>query len=139
MVDSIGFSREGNQLGIFEYDERIKHTILSVILDFFDKNKDEALVFLCSTEEGRARHRSILFSRWYHEISSDIKLYQPDKLFRRIGLYGGLLVHKDNTGKYEKINAFYRSINALFPDGVEEAGVSVSIEEIIAPYKERPL
>lgn len=97
---SFGFDREGKfELAKFShaYDVKVKNTIVYIIKEFFDKNGDKALLYLCYPEDEYARHRSIIFSKWHkEELLDQITHIKKNTTFNDEILYGGILVTKEN-------------------------------------------
>ncbi len=52
------------------YDPRIKDTIISALKDFFLKNPDSIILYVCDSSDNRARERNMLFNRWFKEQTS---------------------------------------------------------------------
>ena len=53
------------------YDPHVEVTIMYLIENFFKSNKRSVLVYVCSSQEKYARHRSIAFRRWF--LNSSLK------------------------------------------------------------------
>ena len=54
-----------------DYDPRVEATITYLIENFFKSNKRGILVYVCSSQEKYARHRSIAFRKWF--LNSSLK------------------------------------------------------------------
>ena len=97
---SFGFERSGKySLNKFTYkfDDKIKHTIIFIIKEFFRLNGSNALIYFCFQEDEYGRHRSIVFSKWHsEELSKDIEHYKKNINFEEERLYGGVLVLREN-------------------------------------------
>ena len=99
IIYSFGFDREGNYgTGKFsnDFDVKIKTTIIHIIKEFFNKNGDKAIMYFCYDDDGFARHRSILFSKWYNEHNSDILHLKKHLVLNGETQYGGMLILKSN-------------------------------------------
>jgi hypothetical protein len=51
------------------YDSRIEDTIVFAIREFFERNPDSILLYVCDSSDGKARHRNILFGRWFNKYA----------------------------------------------------------------------
>jgi len=47
------------------YDGRIKATIIHILDEFFKRNKDNAILYTCLTEDGMSRNRRDYLGRWF--------------------------------------------------------------------------
>lgn len=114
---SFGFERKGkfdsekfNQ----PYDVKIKNTIIYIIEEFFKKNGEKALLYLCYPEDKYARHRSIIFSRWHkEELSGKIEHFKKNVTYNAEALYGGVLVLKENPFIHLLLDAIDGYINDI--------------------------
>lgn len=97
---SFGFDRSGkfsSDKFAGRFDEKIKRTIISIIRKFFKINGDKALLYFCFPDDELARHRSIIFNKWYKdELSDDINHIKKDITYNRETFYGGMLILKRN-------------------------------------------
>jgi len=94
-------------------DPRIKATVLSYALDYFNKNEGSGVVYICSPEDNLARHRRIIFGQWYRETDTTIERHHCGKAFSDEGYYSSLLIRKNNPRKHEIIAAFHRHLDAM--------------------------
>jgi len=97
---SFGFERSGkyeSEKFVHRYDEKIKHTIIFIIKEFFKLNGNDALIYFCFPDDEYARHRSITFSRWHSEaLSEEIQHLKKNTVINDDTYYGGILVLKEN-------------------------------------------
>lgn len=97
-------------------DPRIKVTIIGFIRDFFDKNPDVGMLYLCDTKGGLARHRRIIFGSWHREIENEIEKHDCLEHHAKQGYYSSMLVRSDNPLKKYYVDAFYRSLEEYLGD-----------------------
>ena len=116
-VYSFGFERSGKYASnkfVDKYDQKIKHTIVSIIKNFFKSTGDNAIIYLCFPEDKYARHRSITFSRWYSEsLSDEIQHIKKNIIIRDDTYYAGILVRKENPLReliVEAVNVYINQI-----------------------------
>lgn len=112
---SFGFSREPRVVRNRKYDGKIKNTILYVILEFFQKNPDTGLVFICNNKDGYGRHRHITFSKWFREANTPIEKFDCGEIHTKDGFYTSFLVRPDNPLKDYYVDSFYMTIYEHFP------------------------
>jgi len=62
-------------------DQRIEDTIIFALDDFFQKNPDCIILYVCDSLDNRARERTILFDRWYKKYTSDTFAKLNRKIF----------------------------------------------------------
>lgn len=114
---SFGFDRSGKfDLKKFSqsYDVKIKNTIVYIIEEFFKKNGEKALLYLCYPEDEYARHRSIIFAKWHKENLSDkIEHIKKYTTYNKETLYGGMLILKENPFIQLLIDAIDSYINDI--------------------------
>lgn len=99
-----------------KYDEKIKLTIVSFMAEYFSKNRDVGLLYVCDTADGYARHRRITFGRWYKEVNLPIEKFDCRETHVKAGLYTSIFVRKDNPLKDYLVEAFYRTLDEFFPN-----------------------
>lgn len=114
---SFGFERCGkysSEKFANKYDQRIKCTIIFIIKEFFRLHGNDALIYFCFQDDEYARHRSIVFNRWYvEEFAYDVEHYKKTVIIKENMLYGGMLILRDNPlGELliEAVNAFFDEI-----------------------------
>jgi len=117
-VYNFGFDRSGEftakKFG-FEYDGRIKATIVFIIKEFFQKNDDKTLLYFCYSGDEYSRHRSIIFNRWCNEeLSDDIEHMRKTATYNDEELHGGMLILKSNPLRDLLINAISSYIDDTF-------------------------
>lgn len=94
-------------------DHRIKATVISYVLDYFNKNEGSGVVYICSPVDNLARHRRIIFGQWHRETDNTIEKHECGKEFSDEGYYSSLLIKRDNQNKQEIIAAFHRHLDAM--------------------------
>ena len=62
-------------------DQRIEDTIIFALDDFFQKNLDCIILYVCDSLDNRARERNVLFNRWYKKYASDAFVKLNRKIF----------------------------------------------------------
>lgn len=66
IVTSFSFFNEQDVTKI--RDPRVKATIISFITDFFDKNPELGVLYVCDPKDDLARYRRIILGSWYREM-----------------------------------------------------------------------
>ncbi|PWV47469.1 DUF6169 family protein [Chitinophaga sp. S165] len=112
---SFGFSHEPRAVRNRIYDEKIKNTIQYVVLEFFQKNPDTGLIFVCNNADRYGRHRYITFSKWFKEVDAPIEKFDCGEIHTKGGFYTSFLVRPDNPLKEYYVDAFYLTIYEYFP------------------------
>jgi hypothetical protein len=115
MAMSFGFYHKPNVIENRKYDPKVKETILHIISDFFETNKEMGLSFICVVRDGYGRHRKITFNKWYKEANDAVEKYDGRDAYAKEGLYTSFLIRADNPLKDYYVDAFYRSIDEYFP------------------------
>lgn len=116
-VYNFGFERSGSFRSgkyEYEYDEKIKFTIIHIVEEFFTKNDENALLYFCYPNDELARHRSITFAKWCSESKMDIEHTRGTVPYENKALYGGILVKKSNPLKSLLVNAFVKHFKDQF-------------------------
>ncbi|SFF09655.1 hypothetical protein SAMN05518672_11624 [Chitinophaga sp. CF118] len=98
-------------------DPRIKETIVGFIKDFFDKNPDIGMLYLCDQKGDLARQRRIIFGSWHREVKNEIEKHDCKEHHARQGYYSSLLIRSDNPLKQYYIDAFYRNLDEYLGEG----------------------
>jgi hypothetical protein len=116
-IYGFGFERNGKHSDkryFYEYDERIKATIISIIQTFFISQNHHALVYFCYDNDGFDRHRSIIFGKWYRDnLAHDLLHHKRKTNYNDKDFHGGMLVRKDNPLKNLLIEAADRHLNEM--------------------------
>ncbi|WP_143056596.1 DUF6169 family protein [Chitinophaga sp. YR573] len=115
VVMSLGFYHEPLIVENRKYDPKVKNTILQIITDFFENNKEMSTIYICSTSDGYGRHRRITFNKWYKEVDVPIEKFDCREAQAKEGLYASFFIRSDNQLKDYYVDAFYRSIDEYFP------------------------
>jgi hypothetical protein len=89
-VLSFGFYNEPETFHI--KDPRVKVTIVGFIKDFFNKNPDIGMLYLCDQKGDLARHRRIIFGKWYRDIEHEIEKHDCREYHAKLGYYSSILV-----------------------------------------------
>lgn len=95
------------------HDPRIKATIISLIVDFFEKKPNDGLLYICDQKDDKAENRSILFGAWHKEMADKIEKYDNEHSHAELDFYSSLLIVKDNPDKNKFIEAFYRHLDDM--------------------------
>ncbi|MCK8496036.1 DUF6169 family protein [Spirosoma sp. RP8] len=83
-IFSFSFYPANNAEPSKESDPRIECTVIYALVLIFDSRPDVVLSFTCSTKDGRERHRSILFGKWFSQYGGGytrIKRSNPQTSF----------------------------------------------------------
>ncbi|RYE19888.1 MAG: hypothetical protein EOP45_11925 [Sphingobacteriaceae bacterium] len=97
------------------YDERTKQTIAHIIKDYFDQNGDDALLYICLTNDGKARHRNIIFGKWFKELGNEYERHRSKIETQDLDFFSSILVKSNNPKKKKIVNAFHYTIDFWFP------------------------
>ncbi len=124
MIPAFGFSAElgatSLQCPASAYDEKVKNTIIYVLSDYFNRNENACLSYICDTKGGYARHRNIVFRRWLRETGyGHIERVDCRKEYNRAGLYASILIRRENPLKKYYVDAFHRSITVAFSELID--------------------
>ena len=112
VVNSFSFF---NNKGIIKSkDPRVKSTIVSHLIDFFNKNAENSIVYVCSQEGDLARHRRIIFGHWHKEMADIVEKHNCGEEWSKLGFYSSLLIRRDHVRKQEIIDAFYRHLDEFY-------------------------
>lgn len=119
-VFSFGITcRESDDFRLGRKDESIRNTVILIIQDFFTKNSDQAVLYICMTD-GSARERKITFGRWFYELADDrFEKHDCNPECTKEGLYSSLILKSDNVNKDEFINSFHYTIDSWFGNNDE--------------------
>lgn len=93
------------------YDVKIRETILYIVREFFSKQPDEAMLYLCLTGDGRARQRHVTFKRWHGNLIEELEKHDAPQAINEAGFYGSILIKPSNPNKKLFIDAFYHTID----------------------------
>ena len=114
-VYSLGITcRQGDDFKVSRKDVLIKNTIIIIIRDFFLKNTEDAVLYICMTDRS-ARERRLTFGRWFREWGdSEYEKYDCSEECTKEGFYCSIIVGCRNQRKSEFIDSFYYTINSYF-------------------------
>jgi hypothetical protein len=98
------------------YDEYTKLTIVHVINEYFNKNGDNALLYICLNIDGKARHRNITFNKWFRELGQEYERYKSKTETEQLNFFSSILIKKDNQQKEKFTKAFEFTIDFWFPN-----------------------
>ena len=114
-VYSLGITcKQGDSFKVKRKDSLIKNTIIAIIQNFFLKNPEDAVLYICMTD-GNARQRSITFGRWFLELGdSQYEKYDCPEKCKKEGFYCSIIVTGRSFRKVEFINSFNYTINNYF-------------------------
>jgi hypothetical protein len=94
-VVSFGFTcKRADEEKRSRYDIKIMYTIIHIIKDFFTEQDENAFLYICMNNDGRARHRQITFNKWYNEFGKDIEKHNSSEAHGNLGFYGSILLEK---------------------------------------------
>ena len=111
-VTSFGFERlKATQDGPPRFDAKIKATIQYLLLEFFKKNADNAILYICFPGDGMARNRKITFASWFNDLSNDFIKRDSYTKHAECNFYSSIIVSKNNPQKDNLINAFYHTLS----------------------------
>jgi len=98
-----------------------------VILEFFQRNPEIGLLFICENSDGYGRHRKITFNKWYKEANAPIEKFDCREAYTKEGFYTSILVLSDNPMKDYYVDAFYGTIDEFFPDNNQSLTSDVAL------------
>lgn len=96
------------------FDTKVSKTIEHIVERFFQKTEN-ALIYVCSDEDERARIRHEIFDRWYQNSDYKDWIVKIDNIMKFNikneiqKLYTSFLFHKQNSN-YEKLIQIYTQI-----------------------------
>jgi hypothetical protein len=105
IFDSISFQNR--------YDPRIKATFVEIAIRLFEKKEHACVTYDCFTEDGFARHRSIVFKTWCKELPSHIECHHRSLVYHGINLYSSLIVVGDNPLKKLILEAYTKNLSDI--------------------------
>lgn len=83
-----------NDTGTFILDRRVEATIVQILRDFFTIHNN-AVIFVCSTLDGRAAARFRLFELWFFRNGSGYEKYD----LKQYDMYASLIFRADYPDK----------------------------------------
>lgn len=93
------------------YDEKIKYTIIYIINEFFRAQPNDAILYLCMNQDGKAKNRHITFDRWFKEAANNLEKHDAPEKSAAQGFYSFIVLKSENLDKQKFIDAFYFTIN----------------------------
>jgi len=103
---SFGFTCDRME-DIQRHDTRVKQTIIYIIQDFFDNQPEDVLLYMCMTDDGRARNRHIAFGRWFRDVNESLEKHNFTYRDDNSEFYSSILLKTTNPNKKRFIDAFY--------------------------------
>ncbi|MGY4384736.1 hypothetical protein ACVWYN_001770 [Pedobacter sp. UYP24] len=88
-------------------------TILSVVEEFYGRNGENALLYICLANDGFARNRHITFNKWFKYVANHGD-YIREQTGEKEGLYCTLLLKKANPDRIKLIEAFHHTIRVYW-------------------------
>jgi len=111
-VVSFGFNcKRADEEKRQHFDEKVKQTIIYIIKEFFDEQGENAILYMCMNNDGKARDRHIIFNRWFNEFKEGFEKHNSSEVNGKLGFYGSILLKKGNPDKQKLIDSFYFTIN----------------------------
>ena len=87
-------------------DARIQDTITWFLLEFFDENPDNCLLFVCDSSDSRHKARARLFDTWFNLLGSNfLEKYDHEIILEHedsdtpTSIVGSLIIHVENKDK----------------------------------------
>lgn len=110
---SLGITcKQGDDFMLSRKDGMIKYTIIKIIEDYFVKNPDEAVLYVCLTD-GNQRGRRITFGRWFHELeNASFEKHDCDSSYTLHGFYASIIVKTENQAKQKYIDSFHYTLKS---------------------------
>lgn len=96
-------------------DKKVKDTIMPIVEDFFDKNQ-VALLYICSTGDGKQMMRSRLFGHWFATSNTKVSFStMSTSLVDADGVINEatIIVRNDNPRMAQLINEFSETAQLL--------------------------
>lgn len=104
--------------GIEPYDAKVSKTIEDIIERFFQRIEN-ALIYVCSDDDEKAKQRHKIFERWYEKSEYREVVVKIDNIISiKIGdiniqkLYTSFMFHKDNPN-YSELIEIYSQIEKI--------------------------
>ena len=104
--DTFAFSIEPEDKKAHPIDVRISNTIAEILRRFFNK-KENAMIMVCDSSDGKEHKRRMLFDRWYDKFSNnEIAKYDASAPLEEYQLLFSLYLRKDNPNRSILLKAF---------------------------------
>ena len=96
------------------FDSQIKQTLIVIIEEFFDKNRD-VLLYICDTSDSREASRNRLFASWFKQFAEEgeFEFRSANSIIEGEGFYAAIIVEKDNPKLQTIIEDFEESAKEL--------------------------
>ena len=108
-VTSFGFTCKRVK-GKYRYDIKVKNTIVHLILEFFGRQGDSAILYLYINNDGRERNRHIAFGSWFNEMKSGFERHSSSAEQGKMGFYSSIIFKSNNPYRLKLIESFYFTI-----------------------------
>ncbi len=114
-VNSLGITcRQGDSFDVNRKDGLIQLTVTAIVLDYFEKNPAQSVLYLCMTD-GKQRERRITFGRWFHEYQGgEFEKYDCDPELAKQGLQASIILRADHAQKNQLVDSFHYTISEWF-------------------------
>lgn len=96
------------------HDPKVEETIL-VIIDEFFKERENVLLYICDTSDGREANRNRLFLSWFekHSQPGRFTICTANALVEGQGFYAAIIVENSNPKLIDVTEDFERTAQAL--------------------------
>lgn len=112
VIPCFGFEKRSSTTSKRErYDARVKATILYIVREFFQRNPDKGVLYLCMNSDEKARNRHITFNKWFLELGTDYEKHDSPSSYQAVGLYSSIVVSSMSDQKSAIIEAFFYTID----------------------------
>lgn len=121
VVTSMGFTCTRLKLKLtYRHDKLVMLTILKIVEEFFHRNGEGALLYICMTQDGLARHRHIAFTRWFnHFENKDVyERIQAGEKYAKEGFYSTMVIRQDHPEKGYFRDAFFNTLKLFVAPGI---------------------
>ncbi len=95
------------------FDARTKASILKIINSYLNLYPNQAFVYVCDNQDGRARNRRITFGRWFRESKKGYLRIQSHLQYEGSDWFSSLIVSRDNPDKKKYIDAYNYTLRQL--------------------------
>ncbi len=92
-------------------DPNIRETVFQIMKNFLTRN-DQALLYICEGNDGRARYRHKLFDLWFSQVDKALEgqfsKYSVEHHAEGTSVYGGMVCRSDNPLHGQYVDEFNR-------------------------------
>jgi hypothetical protein len=100
---------QGNSMA---FDNKIRNTIVYLIVQFLESNPENALIFICDVTDHKHVARNKLFQRWFYKFNkgSFQKFDSEIHITDQVVYYNSLIIHTGNPFKYQLLQSYAQAL-----------------------------